>query len=131
MEKKGFKEEFKEFIMRGNVMDMAVGVIIGGAFKAIVDSLVADIITPIIGMVTGGVDFSGLSVKVGEAELMYGNFIQAIISFLLIALVIFWMVKGINKMRAPKEEPAPEPEAEPEPDPNIVLLTEIRDLLKK
>ncbi|MBR0374111.1 MAG: large-conductance mechanosensitive channel protein MscL [Mogibacterium sp.] len=133
MEKKGFKEEFKEFILRGNVMDMAVGVIIGGAFKAIVDSLVADIITPIIGMVTGGVDFTSLSVKVGEAELTYGNFIQSIISFLLIALVIFWMVKGVNKARAKKEEPAPEPEpaAEPEPDPNIVLLTEIRDLLKK
>ena len=133
MEKKGFKEEFKEFILRGNVMDMAVGVIIVGAFKAIVDSLVADIITPIIGMVTGGVDFTSLSVKVGEAELTYGNFIQSIISFLLIALVIFWMVKGVNKARAKKEEPAPEPEpaAEPEPDPNIVLLTEIRDLLKK
>ena len=133
MEKKGFKEEFKEFILRGNVMDMAVGVIIGGAFKALVDSLVADIITPIIGMVTGGVDFTSLSVKVGEAELTYGNFIQSIISFLLIALVIFWMVKGVNKARAKKEEPAPEPEpaAEPEPDPNIVLLTEIRDLLKK
>ena len=90
-------KEFKEFIARGNVMDLAVGVIIGGAFKAIVDSLVNDIIMPIITMITGKVDLSGLSVKIGTATLSYGKFISAIINFLIIAIVIFLMVKSINK----------------------------------
>ena len=90
-------KEFKEFIAKGNVMDLAVGVIIGGAFKAIVDSLVNDIIMPIITMITGKVDLSGLSVKIGTATLSYGKFISAIINFLIIAIVIFLMVKSINK----------------------------------
>ena len=90
-------KEFKEFIAKGNVMDLAVGVIIGGAFKAIVDSLVNDIIMPIITMITGKVDLSGLSVKIGSATLYYGKFISAIINFLIIAIVIFLMVKSINK----------------------------------
>lgn len=90
-------KEFKEFISKGNVMDLAVGVIIGGAFKAIVDSLVNDIIMPIITMITGKVDLSGLSVQIGSATLSYGKFISAIINFLIIAIVIFLMIKSINK----------------------------------
>ena len=85
-------KEFREFISRGNVMDLAVAVVMGAAFTAIVDSLVADIIMPLIGMLLGGVDFSTLSIQVGDAQLMYGNFIQAIINFVIIAFVIFMMV---------------------------------------
>ena len=128
---KQFFEEFKKFISRGNVMDMAVGIIIGGAFTAIVGSLVADIIGPIIGMVMGGIDFSSLSVQVGEAVLTYGNFIQAIINFLIIAWVIFMIVKSMNKMKRKEEEKPAEPEAPAEPPEDIVLLREIRDSLKK
>ena len=124
-------KEFKEFISRGNVMDMAVGIIIGGAFTAIVGSLVADIIGPIIGMILGGVDFSSLSVQVGEATLTYGNFIQAIINFLIVAWVIFMIVKSMNKMKRKEEERPAEPEAPAEPPEDIVLLREIRDSLKK
>ena len=124
-------KEFKEFISRGNVMDMAVGIIIGGAFTAIVGSLVADIIGPIIGMILGGVDFSSLSVQVGQAVLTYGNFIQAIINFLIIAWVVFMMVKAMNKMKKKEEEKPAEPEAPAEPPEDIVLLREIRDSLKK
>ena len=93
-------EEFKKFISRGNVMDLAVGVIIGGAFQAIVTSLVNDLITPLISMITGSVNFDGLILKVGSAELKYGNFISAIINFLIVALVIFFMIKAINKVDA-------------------------------
>ena len=124
-------KEFKEFISRGNVMDMAVGMIIGGAFTAIVSSLVADIITPIIGMLMGGVDFSSLAVTVGSANLTYGNFIQAIINFLLVAWVLFMIVKAMNKMKRKEEEKPAEPEAPAEPPEDIVLLREIRDSLKK
>ena len=124
-------KEFKEFISRGNVMDMAVGIIIGGAFTAIVGSLVADIIGPIIGMIMGGVDFNSLSVQVGEATLTYGNFIQAIINFLIVAWVIFMIVKAMNKMKRKEEEKPAEPEAPAEPPEDIVLLREIRDSLKK
>ncbi|MBQ2084262.1 MAG: large-conductance mechanosensitive channel protein MscL [Firmicutes bacterium] len=124
-------KEFKEFISRGNVMDMAVGIIIGGAFTAIVSSLVADIITPIIGMLMGGVDFSSLAVTVGSANLTYGNFIQAIINFLLVAWVLFMIVKAMNKMKRKEEEKPAEPEAPAEPPEDIVLLREIRDSLKK
>ena len=110
----GFLGEFKKFIMRGNVMDMAVGVIIGGAFTAIVTSLNKDILTPILG-IFGGTDFSNLMVKLGEGEeapvLMYGNFITAVINFLITAFVIFCMIKGIGainaKLSRKKEEPAP------------------------
>ena len=124
-------KEFKEFISRGNVMDMAVGIIIGGAFTAIVSSLVADIITPIIGMLLGGVNFSELAITVGSAQLTYGNFIQAIINFLIIAWVVFMMVKAMNKMKKKEEEKPAEPEAPAEPPEDIVLLREIRDSLKK
>lgn len=107
---KAFMKEFKEFIARGNVMDMAVGVIIGGAFTAIVNSLVGDIITPLISLLTGGLDFSSLCIVLGEGEgaatLNYGAFITAIINFLIIALVIFFIIKAINKM-APKKEEEP------------------------
>jgi len=124
-------KEFKEFISRGNVMDMAVGIIIGGAFTAIVSSLVADIITPIIGMLMGGIDFSALAVTVGSATLTYGNFIQAVINFLLVAWVLFMIVKAMNKMKRKEEEKPAEPEAPAEPPEDIVLLREIRDSLKK
>ena len=124
-------KEFKEFISRGNVMDMAVGIIIGGAFTAIVGSLVADIITPIIGMLMGGINFSELAVPVGSAQLTYGNFIQAIINFLLVAWVLFMIVKAMNKMKRKEEEKPAEPEAPAEPPEDIVLLREIRDSLKK
>ncbi|MBR3395288.1 MAG: large-conductance mechanosensitive channel protein MscL [Firmicutes bacterium] len=124
-------KEFKEFISRGNVMDMAVGIIIGGAFTAIVSSLVADIITPIIGMLMGGINFSELAVTVGSAQLTYGNFIQAVINFLLVAWVLFMIVKAMNKMKRKEEEKPAEPEAPAEPPEDIVLLREIRDSLKK
>ena len=125
----GFLKEFKDFAMKGNVMDMAVGVIIGGAFGKIVSSLVDDILMPAIGMLTGGVDFSNLAVKLGAGEtaamLKYGMFIQNIIDFLIIALCIFMMIKAMNKLIKKMEEtPAPaEPSAEEK------LLGEIRDLL--
>ncbi len=140
MEKKGIVAEFKEFITRGNVMDMAVGIIIGGAFTAIVTSLVNDLLMPVIGVLFGGLDFSTLkyvvraadeAAGIEEAAIKYGSFIQAIVNFLLIAVVIFLMVKGINKMRRKKEEPAPAPAPDPEPSEEVKLLTEIRDALKK
>lgn len=122
-EKKGFIKEFKEFISRGSVLDMAVGIIIGGAFTAIVKSLVEDIFTPLLGLILGQVNFKGLSIKVGDAQIMYGLFIEAIVTFLLTAFCVFLLIKTINRFRKKKEE---EPD---EPDPQIVLLTEIRDLL--
>ncbi len=122
-EKKGFIKEFKEFISRGSVLDMAVGIIIGGAFTAIVKSLVEDIFTPLLGLILGQVNFKGLSIKVGDAQIMYGLFIEAIVTFLLTAFCVFLLIKAINRFRKKKEE---EPD---EPDPQIVLLTEIRDLL--
>lgn len=124
----GFIGEFKEFISKGNVVDLAVGVIIGGAFAAIVNSLVNDILMPLVGLLLGGVNFASLSFGIGGAQIMYGMFIQNIINFLIIAFVIFLIVKGINQLKR-KEEAAPaEPEA---PAADIQLLTEIRDLLKK
>jgi len=126
-------DEFKAFVMRGNVVDMAVGVIIGGAFGKIVTSLVNDIFMPIIGMILGNVNFSSLEIKLGEpvegaeqAAIRYGMFIQEIVNFLIIALCIFMVIKVINKMQKKKEEaPAPAPE----PTKEEVLLTEIRDAL--
>ena len=122
----GFVKEFKEFAVKGNVMDMAVGVIIGGAFGKIVSSVVDDLLMPLVGMLTGGVDFTTLSLKVGEATLSYGNLIQNIIDFLIVAFCIFLMVKGINKFKK-----QPEPEAPAGPSAEEKLLTEIRDLLKE
>lgn len=129
---KKFMAEFKEFIAKGDVMSMAVGIIIGGAFTAIVNSLVSDVITPFLGIITGGIDFTGISITVGEANIMIGNFIQAVITFLLTALVIFSIMKMFNSLKRKEEEaPAPAP-AEPAPIPeDIALLMEIRDLLKK
>lgn len=130
---KKFISEFKEFISKGDVMSMAVGIIIGGAFTAIVNSLVGDVITPLLGIIIGGIDFTGIKVTVGGAELMVGNFIQAIIVFLLTALVIFWMMKVFNRAFAKKDAEAPAEPAEPEPAPvpeDIQLLREIRDLLQ-
>lgn len=103
-------KEFKEFAMRGNVLDLAVGVIIGGAFGKIVASLVNDILMPIVGLVLGGVDFSGLALTVGEASIKWGAFVQAIIDFIIIAFVIFLIVKAAN---ATKKKEAPAPAAEP------------------
>ena len=120
-------KEFNEFAMRGNVMDMAVGVIIGGAFGKIVSSLVDDVIMPVIGVLTGGVDFSKLSLMVGDAEVKYGMFIQNIIDFLIIAICIFSMIKVMNSISAKKKE---EPAAPAEPSNEEKLLSEIRDLLK-
>lgn len=116
--------EFKEFIMRGNVLDLAVGVIIGGAFGKIVSSLVDDILMPIIGSLIGGLDFSDLSIKIGEAKIMYGSFIQQVVDFLIIALCIFFIVKVASKFTKKKEDEAPKKADE------VVLLEEIRDLLK-
>ena len=107
---KKFFEEFKKFISKGNVMDLAVGVIIGGAFQAIVNSLVNDIIMPLLGIITGGLDFSSLSITVGDAQIMYGSFISAIINFLLMALVLFMVIKAMNKAKELTEKPK-EPEA--------------------
>ena len=131
---KKFMEEFKAFAMRGNVIDMAVGVIIGGAFKAIADSLVNDIINPILGVFTGGsIDLSGLSISLPHGgDLMIGNFINAILNFLIMAFVVFCIVKAINKMHDKLSKPAaPEPEKAPEPTKEELLLTEIRDILKE
>lgn len=138
--KKGFIAEFKEFISRGNVVDMAVGIIIGTAFTAIVNSLVKEIIMPIVGFLIGGIDFSEFKFVLAEATeevpevaILYGNFIQQVVNFLIIAFTVFVMVKSLNmlrrKLERKKEEiAAAEPPAPPAAD--IVLLTEIRDLLK-
>ena len=121
-------KEFKEFISKGNIFDMAVGVIIGGAFGKIVTSLVNDIIMPLVGIIIGGHDFTGLVVKVKDAEIAYGAFIQNIVDFLIIALCIFAVVKAMAKFKK-KEEVAPEVPAEPSEE--VLLLREIRDSLKK
>jgi large conductance mechanosensitive channel len=127
---KGFIEEFKGFAMKGNVVDLAVAVVIGAAFGKIVSSLVANIITPIIGLLMGGIDFSGLAYTIGDAEVTYGVFIQSIIDFTIVALVIFMVVKGINSLQK-KEEAAPEEEKVAEPSDEVKLLQEIRDSLRK
>ena len=138
----GFIKEFKEFAMKGNVMDMAVGVIIGGAFGKIVTSLVNDVLMPIISLCTGGIDFTNLFVNLsddtkyatlaaaqeaGASIFAYGSFIQNIIDFIIIAFCIFLMIKGMNKLSRKKEEPEPEAPAGPTQE---ELLAEIRDLLK-
>ncbi|AXK20432.1 TPA: large-conductance mechanosensitive channel protein MscL [Bacillus toyonensis] len=121
--------EFKKFAFKGNVIDLAVGVVIGAAFGKIVSSLVKDIITPLLGMVLGGVDFTDLKITFGKSSIMYGNFIQTIFDFLIIAAAIFMFVKVFNKLTSKREE---EKEEEiPEPTKEEVLLSEIRDLLKQ
>lgn len=131
--KKGSKtiSEFKEFIARGNVVELAVGVVMGKTFSEIVTSLVNNIIMPLVGVAIGGINFSNLSIKVGEATITYGKFIQSIIDFLIIAVCIFIMVKIIDKFTKKKEEKAEEVVEEVKKDEQVVLLEEIRDLLKK
>ena len=125
---KAFLAEFKTFIARGNVMDMAVGVIVGGAFKTIADSLTNDILMPLLGILVNRVSFADLSVNVGGAVLTYGNFIQAVLNFLISAFAVFCLVKAINRFHRKKEAA---PKAPPPPSREEVLLTEIRDLLKE
>ncbi|WP_026561882.1 MULTISPECIES: large conductance mechanosensitive channel protein MscL [Bacillaceae] len=120
--------EFKKFALKGNVMDLAVGVVIGAAFGKIVSSLVDDIIMPLVGLLMGGIDFTNLIVKVGGAEVKYGLFIQNVVDFLIVAFSIFIVVRMINKYFKKKEETQAAPA--PVVDKNVELLTEIRDLLK-
>ncbi|MBQ0061313.1 MAG: large-conductance mechanosensitive channel protein MscL [Bacteroidales bacterium] len=148
----GFLSDFKAFALKGNVVDMAVGVIIGGAFGKIVSSIVADVIMPAIGVLVGGVNFADLKYTLKEAipaqvneagetvkeaveavTINYGAFIQNVIDFLIVALAVFFMIKAIMKLSSlrKKEEEAPAPEPDPEPTAEEKLLTEIRDLLKK
>lgn len=128
-------KEFKDFIAKGNVMDMAVGIIIGAAFTAIVTSLVSDLVNPIISLFTGGIDFSGLGVRLTDGEegaiFAYGNFIMALINFLIIAFVVFMLVKMVNKVKDASSEPEVVEEAAPAGPTQEELLSEIRDLLKK
>ena len=121
-------KEFKEFISKGNIFDMAVGVIIGGAFGKIVTSLVNDIIMPLIGVIIGGLDFSGLTFKVKDATIGYGLFLQNVVDFLIVALCIFAVVKAMSKFKKKEEEKPAEP---PKPSEEVLLLREIRDSLKK
>jgi large conductance mechanosensitive channel len=142
----GFAQEFKQFALKGNVMDLAVGVIIGGAFGKIVDSAVGDLIMPIVGRIFGGLDFSSLFLplaqvpigvattladlkKAGVPVFAYGSFITVVLNFSILALIIFVMVKQMNRLK--KNEPAPAPAAPPPTPEEVVLLREIRDALKK
>ncbi|RRH78032.1 large conductance mechanosensitive channel protein MscL [Falsigemmobacter faecalis] len=124
--------EFKTFIMRGNVMDLAVGIIMGAAFTAIVTSMVDDLVNPLLGIFIGGIDFSSLSFGIGDAQFMYGNFINAIIKFVVIAWVVFLLVKGLNKMKdmAIRKEEVAAANAPAAPT-QEELLTDIRDLLAR
>ena len=140
---KKFMEEFKAFAMRGNVLDMAIGVVIGGAFGKITASLVNDIIMPLVSILTGGVDFSawkwvlkeavmeGSEVVDPEIAVNFGNLISVILDFIIIAFAVFCMVKAINKMHDKLSKPEPEAEDEPKPTKEELLLAEIRDLLKE
>ena len=119
-------QEFKDFAMKGNVMDLAVGVIIGGAFGKIVSSLVDNVLMPVIGLLVGGVDFNKLSVKIGAAELKYGSFIQSVFDFIIIAFCIFMMIKALNSLKKPAPAAAPPP-----PPASEVYLKEIRGALVK
>ena len=121
-------KEFRDFILRGNVIDLAVAVVMAGAFGGIIASLVNDIIMPLIGVLMGGVDFTTLSVQVGSATIAYGKFIQAVVVFVIIAFVLFLVVKSYNRV-IKKQEAAPPPP--PGPSPEEMLLAEIRDLLKE
>ncbi|MDR0830304.1 MAG: large-conductance mechanosensitive channel protein MscL [Prevotellaceae bacterium] len=134
-------QEFKDFAVKGNVIDMAVGIIIGGAFGKIVSSFVADVIMPPLGLLIGGVNFTNLSISLKSAftdangvaheavTLNYGNFLQVTFDFLIVAFAIFFFIRMLNKLKS-KEEPAPVPTAEPAPTKEEILLTEIRDILK-
>ena len=128
---KKFIEEFRAFALRGNVMDMAVGVIIGGAFSTITTSLINDVIMPLLGIFTGSISFSALALTINGAVIAYGNFIQAVLNFLVMAFVVFCMIKTLNRFHRKKEETPAEEPAPPEPSAEEKLLTEIRDLLKE
>jgi large conductance mechanosensitive channel len=118
-------KEFREFLQQGNVIDLAMAVIIGGAFGAIINSLVDDIFMPVIGILIGGIDFSGLSIQVGDAVILFGNFIQAIINFVIIASAMFLVIRSYNQLRSEEQSAPPKPSAEEK------ILAEIRDLLKE
>ena len=136
--------EFKEFAVKGNVVDMGVGIVIGAAFTTIVQSFVKDIVNPFIGLFTGGIDFSNLFINLsgqeitnlseaqeaGLAVITYGNFLNAVVAFLIVAWILFLVIKGINKLKK-EDEAAPEPAADPQPSAEEKLLMEIRDLLAK
>lgn len=131
----GMMQEFKTFAMKGNVVDMAVGIVIGGAFGKIVSSFVADVIMPPIGLIIGGVNFADLAITIKEAvgntaavTINYGKFIQTVFDFLIVAFAIFMVIKGMNSLKKKEEEA---PEAPPEPTKEEVLLTEIRDALQQ
>lgn len=125
---KAFFREFKTFASRGNVIDLAVGVMLGSAFSAITNSLINDIVMPFLGIFTSQITFSDLTLTIGGAVIAYGNFIQAVLNFLVMSFVIFCMVKAINRLHRKKEEA---PKAPPKPSNEEVLLAEIRDLLKE
>ena len=124
---KGFMAEFRKFIARGNVMDLAVGVIIGGAFKSITDSLTNDILMPLLGLLVNRVSFSDLTLTLGSATIAYGSFIEAVLNFIIMAFAVFCLVKAFNRLHRKKEEAAPAPK----PSKEELLLAEIRDLLKE
>ena len=124
-------QEFKDFAMKGNIVDLAVAVVIGAAFGKIVSSLVENIITPVVGMIMGGVSFADLAVMVGDAELKYGAFLQSIMDFVIVAFVLFMVIKAMNKAQNMTAEEEEEEEAGPKPPTQEELLTEIRDLMKK
>ena len=123
-------DEFKTFLERGNVMDLAVAVIMGGAFGAIVTSFVQDLFMPLVGMLIGGIDFSALALTVGDAQILYGNFLQAVTNFLLIAIALFLIVRAVNRLQSLREAQADQDEP-PAPSLQETLLMEIRDLLRE
>ena len=124
---KAFIREFKTFLNRGNVLDLAVGVIIGGAFKSITDSLTNDILMPLLGLLVNRVSFSDLTLTLGSATIAYGSFLEAVLNFIIMAFAVFCIVKAFNRLNRKKEEAAPAPK----PSKEELLLTEIRDLLKE
>ena len=124
---KAFIREFKTFLNRGNVLDLAVGVIIGGAFKSITDSLTNDILLPLLGLLVNRVSFSDLTLTLGSATIAYGSFLEAVLNFIIMAFAVFCIVKAFNRLHRKKEEAAPAPK----PSKEELLLTEIRDLLKE
>ncbi len=124
----GLVREFRDFAVKGNVLDLAVGVIIGGAFGKIVESLVRDVLMPVLGLFLGGVDFSGLSVRVRDAAVRYGSFVQAVFDFTIIAFALFLVIRAANRMKRSAAAPAGAP---PPPREDVVLLREIRDALRR
>ncbi len=132
---KKFFSEFKEFAIKGNALDLAIGVIIGAAFKAIVDSIVNDIIMPFMGILLGGKDFSGMAFKIGDAEIKYGSLIQTAVNFLIVAFCLFLLVKFVNKLKdgfaAKQIEEVIEEESAPVKSEEVILLEQIRDALQK